>query len=32
MVTSDFNETIKDFISSDRAFIFMNGIEGTLSY
>ena len=32
MLTSDFNEKIKDFISSDRAFTFMNGIKRTLVY
>ena len=32
MLTSDFNEKIEDFISSDRALTFINSIKGTPAY
>ena len=32
IVTSDFNENMKDFISMDGALVFMNSIKGTSAY
>ena len=32
MLTSDFNEKIKDFISSVKSLTFMNSMKGTLAY
>ena len=32
MLSSNFNEKVKEFIASDQAFTFMNSIKGTLAY
>ena len=32
MLSSNFNEKIKEFIASDQAFTFMNSIKGTPVY
>ena len=32
MLTNDSNEKVDDFISSERAFTFTNGLKGTPAY
>ena len=32
MLSSNFNEKVKEFIASDQAFTFMNSIQGTPAY
>ena len=32
MLSSNFKDKVKDFIASDQAFTFMNGIKGTPAY
>ena len=32
LLSSNFNEKIKEFIASDQAFTFMNNIKGTPAY
>ena len=32
MLSSNFNEKVKEFIASHQAFVFMNSIKGTPTY